>query len=123
MASWGVYLALAGFEYHGPKGHLGFAPKLTPDDFKTAFTAAQGWGIFEQTREGDGQIERIMVVWGKRRLKSLSFAVSAPFQSVSVTVNERTVPVMTEDVDGRTIVTLRREVTVDKGGVIEIRFG
>ena len=26
MASYGVFLAACGFEYHGPKGHLGFAP-------------------------------------------------------------------------------------------------
>ena len=44
MASYGVFLGLCGFEYHGPKGHLGFAPRITPDDFRAAFTAAEGWG-------------------------------------------------------------------------------
>ncbi len=34
MASYGVFLAACGFEYHGPKGHLGFAPRLAPDDFR-----------------------------------------------------------------------------------------
>ena len=28
MASYGVYLAACGYEYHGPKGHLGFAPRV-----------------------------------------------------------------------------------------------
>ena len=30
MASWGVVTSLAGFEYHGPNGHIGFAPRLAP---------------------------------------------------------------------------------------------
>ena len=34
MASYGVFLAACGYEYHGPKGHLGFAPRLTPEDFR-----------------------------------------------------------------------------------------
>ena len=28
MASYGVFLAACGFEYHGPQGHIGFAPRL-----------------------------------------------------------------------------------------------
>ena len=55
MASYGVYLAACGFEYHGPKGHLGFAPRLGPDDFRGAFTSAEGWGTIAQKRDGRTQ--------------------------------------------------------------------
>ena len=44
MASYGVFLAACGFEYHGPKGHFGFAPRLGPDDFRAAFTVGRGLG-------------------------------------------------------------------------------
>ncbi len=30
LASWGVLLGLAGFEYHGPQRHLGFLPRTGP---------------------------------------------------------------------------------------------
>jgi non-lysosomal glucosylceramidase len=123
MASWGVYLALSGFEYHGPKGHLGFAPKLTPDHFKTAFTAAEGWGTFEQTREGGGQTERISIVWGQLRLKSLSFVVPAAFQSVSVTVGGRKVAVTPQTVDEQTLITFERDIMLKENDTIEIQFG
>jgi non-lysosomal glucosylceramidase len=42
MASYGVFTAVCGYEYHGPKGHLGFAPRLTPENCRAAFTAAEG---------------------------------------------------------------------------------
>jgi non-lysosomal glucosylceramidase len=42
MASYGTYLAACGYEYDGPKKHLGFAPRLTPENFKAAFTSAEG---------------------------------------------------------------------------------
>ena len=45
MASYGVYLAACGFEYHGPKGHIGFAPRISPENFRCAFTSAEGWGL------------------------------------------------------------------------------
>jgi non-lysosomal glucosylceramidase len=42
MASYGVFTAVCGYEYHGPKGHPGFAPRLTPENCRAAFTAAEG---------------------------------------------------------------------------------
>ena len=64
MSSHGVFLAACGFEYHGPKGHLGFAPRVTPDDFRAPFTAAEGWGTIAQKREENRQHQRIEVRWG-----------------------------------------------------------
>ena len=42
---------LCGFEYHGPNGHLGFAPRITREDFRAAFTAAEGWGTSRKARK------------------------------------------------------------------------
>ena len=47
MASYATFVACGGFEYDGPAGVIGFAPRLQADNFKTAFTAAEGWGIFQ----------------------------------------------------------------------------
>jgi uncharacterized protein (DUF608 family) len=84
MASWGVYTALAGYEHHGPKGHLGFAPRITPGNFQAAFTAAGAWGSFSQKRDGNMQREKIEVRWGKLSLKTLAFAVPESLRPVEV---------------------------------------
>lgn len=69
MASYGVFLAACGFEYHGPKGLVGFAPKITPENFKSAFTSAEGWGLFSQIRTSENQHCKIEMIYGQLKLK------------------------------------------------------
>jgi len=76
MASYGVFLAACGFTYHGPKGHLGFAPRLTPADFRAAFTAAEGWATFSQKLGPNGQNATIALKWGKLKLRTLALVVT-----------------------------------------------
>jgi len=73
MASYGVFLAVCGFEYHGPKGYLSFAPRMTPEYFRAAFTTAQGWGTYEQKRHLNRQNCRIHLKWGQLRLCEVVF--------------------------------------------------
>ncbi len=77
MASYGVYLAACGFEYDGPKGRLGFAPRLTPENFKCAFTTAEGWGSFQQKGEVRGVRCEVKLCWGRLTLRSLRLALPA----------------------------------------------
>ncbi len=71
MASYGVFLAACGFTYHGPQERLGFAPRLTPGEFKAAFTTAEGWGSFGQKRTSGGLEAAIDLKWGTLRLRVL----------------------------------------------------
>lgn len=73
MASYGVFQAACGYEYSGPQGKLSFAPRLTPEDFRSAFTTAEGWGTFSQKVEKGQQSEQIELRYGKLSLKWLSF--------------------------------------------------
>ncbi|MCX7009467.1 MAG: GH116 family glycosyl hydrolase, partial [Kiritimatiellaeota bacterium] len=72
MASYGVFLAACGFEYHGPKGHLGFAPRITPENFKAPFTTAAGWGTYEQQSQISNFKSQIALKWGALRLRTLA---------------------------------------------------
>lgn len=71
MASYGIYLAACGYDYHGPKGCLAFAPRLNPDDFRAAFTTAEGWGTFHQNRKDGRMTAAATVKWGQLKLKTL----------------------------------------------------
>ena len=85
MASYGVFLAACGYEYHGPKGHLGFAPRLTPDNFRCAFTTATAWGSYAQRFEGARLESRLAVRWGHLHLRNLALGLDPGFRPAKVT--------------------------------------
>ena len=122
FASWGVYTNMAGYEYHGPKGHLGFAPKITPEDFRAAFTAAEGWGTFAQRRKGKTQHELIELRWGSLALKSLAFGLPEKFQKVEVKVVAAGTPVGHEYKvnDGRIEITLNNKIVLKAGQMLAV---
>ncbi len=122
MASWGVYTALAGYEYHGAKGHLGFAPRITPENFRAAFTAAEGWGLFLQKRDSKIQRERIDLRWGQLGLKSLAFAVPDNFRSVKVSVTVAGKPVQNDYIleEGRLEISLKKKLVLYENQKLDV---
>lgn len=66
MASFGLLLALSGFEYDMVQGHIGFSPKWQEDDFCSFWSLNDGWGEF---RCSDRQLE-LEVKMGKLALSS-----------------------------------------------------
>ena len=86
MASYGLLIAVSGFEYHGPQGHLGFAPRLTPEDFRAPFTAAEGWGTFWQKRDAGRTGCGIRLRWGKLRLRTLALGLAEGASVATATV-------------------------------------
>ena len=122
FASWGVYANLAGYEYHGPKGHLGFAPKITPKNFRAAFTAAEGWGMFSQRVKGKTQHQLIDLRWGRLTLKSLAFEVPDNFKKVKVKVVAAGTPVSYEHKlnEGRVEITLDDKLVLKEGQMLAV---
>jgi hypothetical protein len=70
-ASYSLLLAASGFRYHGPRGSIGFDPRLEPEDFRCPFTAAEGWGSFQQKRDNGKWSAMLTVRHGRLRLKEL----------------------------------------------------
>jgi hypothetical protein len=113
---------LSGFEYHGPKGRIGFAPKITPDDFRAAFTCAQGWGTFAQKREGKTQTDSLEMRWGTLDISTLSFVLPDGSQPVKVDakLSGREVKASHDFGDRRLTVTMPQAITISEGEKLEV---
>lgn len=72
LASWGVLSGLCGFDYDGPAGRLGFAPRLGAADFRAPFTAAEGWGSFVQRVGAEGLRAELALRYGRLRLRRVA---------------------------------------------------
>jgi len=113
MASYGVYLAACGFEYHGPHGHLGFAPRLTPEDFRAAFTAAEGWGVFAQKAGAGEWTARVALKWGRLPLNTLSLV--APAGKATARVEGKEIPVTRSLSGGKTTFAFSGKLVLNPG--------
>ncbi len=124
MASYGVFLAACGYEYYGPKGYLGFAPKMNQEDFRAAFTTAEGWGTFSQKRIGNSQTNVIELKWGKAKLSTLSFEASFqinPAKSKAVH-NGKSLRITVENEGNRITVHLSSALTMHEGDKLVLSF-
>ena len=121
MASYGVFLAACGFEYHGPKQHIGFAPRLTPENFKSAFTGTGGWGSYAQKLAGGRLKAQIAVHYGTLNLKTIALA-SESATSAEVSCAGQPVAARFEREGQKILLTLTHSVTVAAGEHLEINL-
>lgn len=122
MASYGTFLAACGFEYNGPQGLIGFAPRISPEDFRAAFTAAEGWGSFSQKLEGNKFHAEIAVKWGQLALQTLSLTPpkGLPAKEVTITLAGKDVPAKLAIGDGKTEISFVGGVVVRAGETLQI---
>jgi non-lysosomal glucosylceramidase len=92
MASYGTFISACGFTYHGPKGQIGFAPRLTPENFRAPFTAAGGWGTYSQQRNEYSFSAKLQVRSGKLNVEKCTVELDdrQKAANVVVTLNGKT---------------------------------
>jgi len=124
MASYGIYLAACGYDYHGPKGSLSFAPKLSPEDFRTAFTAAEGWGTFAQKRAAGMQTDTLQISYGSLNLNELGFALASgqTATSVQVTLDGSVLPADYRMAGDRVQIQLADATTLQSGQLLKVQI-
>jgi non-lysosomal glucosylceramidase len=124
MASYGVFLAACGFEHHGPQGHLAFAPRLSPENFKAPFTVAEGWGSYTQKIvEGRLQVT-VAMKFGVLNLKTLGLNLTekAKVKTAKVTLEGKPVAAKLTREGERVTVSLNRKITVKAGQKLVVQL-
>lgn len=85
MASYGTFITACGFEYHGPKGIIRFAPKWNKENFKAPFTVAEGWGTYSQQIKTGKQEHRFELKHGSLQLNTISLVKAGTLKAKTVT--------------------------------------
>lgn len=124
MSSYGCIVAACGFEYHGPKGVLGFAPKLSPENFRAPFTVAQGWGTFSQTQHGKMQTERIELRYGVLSLSQLKYKLinGVSPSTVKIEVDGRKVGFKYDCIDCELSIVVDKKIHLKAGSVLNVEI-
>ncbi len=123
MASYATFLACGGFEYDGPAGVIGFAPRLRAGDFKTAFTAARGWGSFRQQQSDDRLHATLALARGTLTLNTVKLRLPGPAldaRQLTFTAAGRSLAARHEVLDGTLCIHFATTLTLDAGEELSI---
>lgn len=125
MASYGTFITACGFEYHGPKGFLGFSPGWDKEDFKSAFTAAEGWGAYCQSKMDGRQQHAIRLKYGSLLLRTLSFEnlLQKKIKAISVTLNGQAIHANYKNEGERILISFPNKVLINAPEEMFIRLG
>jgi len=118
MASYGAFLAACGFEHHGPKGYIGFFPKMGEGDFKAAFTAAGGWGSVQMKEAGRGTKLALVVKWGQVEIEAIGLPNRGDRATASL--DGKSLKCTARIEGGKLFVSLGKRITVAKGQVLDV---
>ena len=123
MASYGVFLAMSGFKYHGPRGEIEFHPKMTPEAFRCAFTCAGGWGSFSQVISGDTRVVELDVRVGVVTLTRFSLGgVDADLVSGEVSLEQNSVTAAVTQDEDKVSYVFATPVEVGRGQALKLRL-
>jgi hypothetical protein len=96
-------------------------PEWKPENHRSFWSGAEGWGSFTQKWIVDRQKETIEVAWGRLRVRQLVFELPSgkDLDAVRVKVDGRVVDSSPAEEKGRLTVTLRTEAILEAGENIE----
>jgi non-lysosomal glucosylceramidase len=119
MAGYGALIAISGFEYHGPGKHIGFAPKITPENYKAPFISAEGWGTYSQRIDNGKLSAAIHVRHGKLPLATIALEHEGG-DKVIVKHGNTIIPATLKRTAKRILVTLDSPLEIAAGEMLAV---
>ena len=90
MSSFGAYISALGFTLNEPNGSLGFEPKMSDEDFKSAFITGNAWGTYSQKLSKEEDIYKLKLGYGRFALSELNVNSTSNRKSIaSIKLNDQ----------------------------------
>ncbi|MGC8830102.1 MAG: GH116 family glycosyl hydrolase [Verrucomicrobiia bacterium] len=124
MASYGVFLAICGFVCHCPNGRIEFKPRLNPQNFKAAFTAAAGWGSYAQKFESNSGSSILEIKYGELDLNQLIIGLPQNIKPAQIAVfhNKQKLNSNWDIKESKAIIKFEQKIKLKEGEKIEVVF-
>ena len=122
MASYGTFVSICGFEYHGPKQHVGFAPRMDGASFSAAFVAAEGWGTFSQQAGPSTLDATLSLKWGRLWLRTIAIALpkGEAGSNISLSINGDKIPAAATATERRFTISLESPLELKAPGTLHV---
>ena len=124
MASYGTFISACGFTYHGPKGYIGFAPRLTPENFKAPFTVAEGWGTYSQQRDENSFAAQLQIKHGRLTITKLFVEPdkNQKVKKVEITIGKNTIASSFKQADAICEIVLNNAEIINTNQLMSVKI-
>ncbi len=122
MASWALLEAASGYRYDAGAAEIGFAPIITPEDFRAPFVARDGWGTFTQSIREDVQTDTLQLVHGSLMIKILCLHTQHVVQSVTAMKEDHAIPISFTQEDGTIVIAFSEPLELTVGQALTIQL-
>ncbi len=124
MASYGTFINACGYTYHGPKGEIGFNPRVNPENFKAPFTSAEGWGTYSQQKDEKKFKSQINVHNGQLRLKKITVDLDKNHKAknASVLLNNKAKATKLTQTGTKCVIELTDPVLIKESNLLLIKI-
>jgi len=125
MASHGTFISACGFTYHGPKGHIGFAPRIKPENFKAPFTVAEGWGTYSQQRHARSFSGQLQLKYGQLTVKKFTAELNSGEKAakVQVKLNDKMIPCSFVQTGARCEIVFNEPASLTADSIMSVTIG
>ena len=122
MSGYAPFIAASGFEYHGPNGIIGFAPKMNLENFKSAFITAEGWGSFSQQVTDPSQEVQLSMDYGRLNLNQINVDLpkGKQFSKLHISINDEVIGVLELKLNETKLNIKTHPITIGKGDVLKV---
>ena len=123
MSSWSLLEGAGGRVYDASRWMIGFNPSVTPEDFRSFFITAGGWGTFSQQRSEGAQRNSLALAYGELRLELLRLGLpsgASEAAGVEVSVGGEAVSVDWGAEDGHLHVSFAGGLDIAEGQSLQV---
>lgn len=125
LSSWSLLTAAQGYRYNGPARTLSFDPRLSPENHRSFFTTAEGWGSFGQQREKGRQHNTLAVAGGRCDLAELQLGLPSGVQNITgkLNIGDREIVAAVSVQAATALIKFNGPITVVAGETLSISLG